>query len=325
MKRKTSLIVWGAVLLLAAYGIYDIVREVRRSYTSCYAHTYSHAIGQMMGPRFDSLAPRGEGIRIGVVDAGFGGLRDDRFTRRLRVADYLDLTDGDTTGFFRDDCDHGTRVTRNIGGFSNDTLLGLACKADYYLVKSDLEHGEPREDERRLCRALAWLAQRQVDVVNISLGYTVFDDFDGYTPQMLKRGGIVGIAAKAEEVGVAKLAQELEIGEMTLRDIVEEIKKPARDPREDAPPVVFRNDVKHFEDLKPDMEMTGTVRNVVDFGAFVDIGVKNDGLVHISELSDRYVKHPLDVVSVGDTVKVKILSVDYDKQKVALTMKGVRN
>lgn len=150
MKRKTSLIVWGAVLLLAAYGIYDLVREVRRSYTSCYAHTYSHAIGQMMGPRFDSLTPRGEGIRIGVVDAGFGGLRDDRFTRRLRVADYLDLTDGDTTGFFRDDCDHGTRVTRNIGGFSNDTLLGLACKADYYLVKSDLEHGEPREDERRL-------------------------------------------------------------------------------------------------------------------------------------------------------------------------------
>ena len=96
MKRKTSLIVWGAVLLLAAYGIYDLVREVRRSYTSCYAHTYSHAIGQMMGPRFDSLTPRGEGIRIGVVDAGFGGLRDDRFTRRLRVADYLDLTDGDT-------------------------------------------------------------------------------------------------------------------------------------------------------------------------------------------------------------------------------------
>ena len=185
MKRKSRLIAWTALLLLAAYGIYDIVREVRRSYTSCYAHTYSHAIGQMMGPRFDSLAPRGAGIRIGVVDAGFGKFRSDRFTRRLRVADYLDLTDGDTTGFFRDDCDHGTRVTRNIGGFSNDTLLGLACDATYYLVKSDLENDEPREDERRLCRALAWLAQQQVDVVNISLGYTVFDDFDGYTPQML--------------------------------------------------------------------------------------------------------------------------------------------
>ena len=123
---------------------------------------------------------------------------------------------------------------------------------------------------------------------------------------------------------IGKMAEELGIGEITLRDIVEEIKKPARDPREDAPPVVFRNDVRHFEELKPDMEMTGTVRNVVDFGAFVDIGVKNDGLVHISQLSDKYVKHPLDVVSVGDTVKVKILSVDYDKQKVALTMKGLK-
>lgn len=102
MKRKTSLIVWGAVLLLAAYGIYDLVREVRRSYTSCYAHTYSHAIGQMMGPRFDSLTPRGEGTASGVVRRRFRRARDDRFTRRLRVADYLDLTDGDTTGFFRD-------------------------------------------------------------------------------------------------------------------------------------------------------------------------------------------------------------------------------
>lgn len=185
MKRKKSLIVWLAVLLPVAYGIYDIVQEIRNSYTSCYMYTYSHAIGQMMGPRFDSLAPRAEGVRVGVVDAGFGGLRDDRFTRNLRVADYLDLTDGDTTGFFRDDCDHGTRVTRNIGGFSNDTLLGLACKADYYLVKSDLEHDEPREDERRLCRALEWLARQRVDVVNISLGYTAFDDFDGYTPEML--------------------------------------------------------------------------------------------------------------------------------------------
>lgn len=157
MKRKTSLIVWGAVLLLAAYGIYDLVREVRRSYTSCYAHTYSHAIGQMMGPRFDSLTPRGEGIRIGVVDAGFGGRATTASRARLQGRGTTsDMTDGDTTGFFRDDCDHGTRVTRNIGGFSNDTLLGLACKADYYLVKSDLEHGEPREDERRLCRALAW-------------------------------------------------------------------------------------------------------------------------------------------------------------------------
>ena len=131
--------------------------------------------------------------------------------------------------------------------------------------------------------------------------------------------------AKSLNQSIAAMAADLGVGELTLTDIIEEMKKPARDPREDAPPVIFRNDVKSFEDLKIDMEMTGTVRNVVDFGAFVDIGVKNDGLVHISQLSDKYIKHPMDVVSVGDTVKVKIISIDYDKKKVGLTMKGLKN
>ena len=148
-------------------------------------------------------------------------------------------------------------------------------------------------------------------------------------PASIRSGGDASIEKKIKRAYPAKsfaqsvshLAQEIGIGEMTLTDIIEEMKKPARDPREDAPPVVFRNDVKNFEDLKIDMEMTGTVRNVVDFGAFVDIGVKNDGLVHISQLSDKYVKHPMDVVSVGDTVKVKIISIDYDKKKVGLTMR----
>lgn len=129
---------------------------------------------------------------------------------------------------------------------------------------------------------------------------------------------------KSYKATIEELAKEMEVGDFTLTDIIEELKKPARDPREDAPPVVFRNDVKKFEDLKIDMEMTGTVRNVVDFGAFVDIGVKNDGLVHISQLSDKYVKHPMDVVSVGYTVKVKIISIDYDRGKVGLTMKGIK-
>lgn len=120
---------------------------------------------------------------------------------------------------------------------------------------------------------------------------------------------------------IEKLAEELEVGPMTLKDIIEEMKKPGRDPREDAPAVVFRNDVRSFEDLKIGMEMMGTVRNVVDFGAFVDIGVKNDGLVHISEISDNYIKHPMDAVSVGDTVKVKIIKIDSDSQKIGLTMK----
>ena len=127
--------------------------------------------------------------------------------------------------------------------------------------------------------------------------------------------------AKSLSQSISAMAEELGTGEMTLSDIIGELKKPARDPREDAPPVVFRNDVKSFEDLKVDMELTGTVRNVVDFGAFVDIGVKNDGLVHISQMSDKYIKHPMDVVSVGDTVKVKIISIDPEKMKIGLTMK----
>ena len=120
---------------------------------------------------------------------------------------------------------------------------------------------------------------------------------------------------------IERMAADLDAGVPTLTDIVAEMKKPGRDPREDAPPVVFRNDVKSFDDLKVDMELEGTVRNVVDFGAFVDIGVKNDGLVHISQMSRKYISHPMDVVSVGDTVKVRIISIDREKQKIGLTMK----
>ena len=154
----------------------------------------------------------------------------------------------------------------------------------------------------------------------------------GITKEDIKGGGAADMDAKIQAAypdrklsgSVKKMAADLGIGEMTLNDIIAEMKKPARDPREDAPPVIFRNDVRAFEDLKVDMELTGTVRNVVDFGAFVDIGVKQDGLVHISQLSDKYIKHPMDVVSVGDTVKVKIISIDPEKQKVGLTMKGLK-
>lgn len=127
--------------------------------------------------------------------------------------------------------------------------------------------------------------------------------------------------AKKLSDSVDKMAADLDLGKPTLVDIIDEMKKPARDPRDDAPPVIFRNDVRSFDDLKVDMELTGTVRNVVDFGAFVDIGVKQDGLVHVSQMSNKFVNHPMDVVSVGDTVKVKILSIDRDKQKISLTMK----
>ena len=154
----------------------------------------------------------------------------------------------------------------------------------------------------------------------------------GLDQDAIRRGGAGDIENRIRLLGLGKsykaalkeLSEEIGVGEYTIKDIIEELRKPARDPREDAPPVVFRNDVRKFEDLKVDMEMTGTVRNVVDFGAFVDIGVKNDGLVHISQLSDKYVKHPMDVVSVGDTVRVKIISIDKERGKVGLTMKGIR-
>ena len=123
--------------------------------------------------------------------------------------------------------------------------------------------------------------------------------------------------------GYKKLSETLGVGILSLKDIVEELKKPGRDPREDMPKPVFRSDVLKMEDLRPEMILTGTVRNVVDFGAFVDIGVKQDGLVHISEICDRFIKHPMQVVSVGDTVKVRILKVDLDRQKVSLSMKNV--
>lgn len=129
--------------------------------------------------------------------------------------------------------------------------------------------------------------------------------------------------AKRYDKALKKLAEELGVGLPTLKDIIDEIKKPGRDPREEMPKPIFRSDVLSFEDLAEGMILTGTVRNVVDFGAFVDIGVKNDGLVHISELSDKYVKHPMNVVAVGDTVQVKIIGVDKNRGKVSLSMKGL--
>ena len=128
---------------------------------------------------------------------------------------------------------------------------------------------------------------------------------------------------KLKTINVPQMAKELGVGEMTLSDIIEELSKPGRDPREDMPKPILRSDVLKIDDLKEGMVLTGTVRNVIDFGAFVDIGVKHDGLVHISEMSDKYVKNPSDVVSVGDIVKVKVIKIDKDRQKVSLSMKSL--
>ena len=146
-----------------------------------------------------------------------------------------------------------------------------------------------------------------------SLGYSV--------DSLIQKESLEKLKEDLSKVDISKLAEELNIGVLTLKDIIDEISKPGRDPREEMPKPILRSDVLKFEDLQEGMELTGTVRNVIDFGAFVDIGVKHDGLVHISEMSDKFIKNPYDVVSVGDIVKVKVIGIDKEKQKVSLSMK----
>ncbi|MBE6661948.1 MAG: RNA-binding transcriptional accessory protein [Ruminococcaceae bacterium] len=143
----------------------------------------------------------------------------------------------------------------------------------------------------------------------------------GYTEADVLGGKLNTLRAEATKYGIKKLCEELSVGEPTLLDMIGELEKPGRDLRDTLPPPVLRDDVLGIEDLKEGMKLTGTVRNVIDFGAFVDIGVHQDGLVHISQISDKYVKHPSDVLSVGDVVEVRVLSVDVKKKRISLTMK----
>jgi len=146
-----------------------------------------------------------------------------------------------------------------------------------------------------------------------NLGYKISDITNKETLREIKE--------KLKNINITKLAVELNVGEMTLTDIIEELQKPGRDPREELPKPVLRSDVLKIEDLKENMILTGTVRNVIDFGAFVDIGVKHDGLIHISEISEKYIKHPSQVLSVGDVIKVKVIGIDLERQQVKLSLK----
>ena len=143
----------------------------------------------------------------------------------------------------------------------------------------------------------------------------------GYKIDDLKAGKLVGLSLLVKDY--KKISSELSVGEITLKDIVKELEKPGRDPRDEMPKPILRTDVLAMEDLQPGMVLKGTVRNVIDFGAFVDIGVHQDGLVHISQMTDKYIKHPLEAVSVGDIVEVKVMSIDLAKKRIQLTMKNV--
>ena len=143
----------------------------------------------------------------------------------------------------------------------------------------------------------------------------------GYSAEDIAGSRLAGLSRQIGDY--KKTAAELKIGEITLRDIVKELEKPARDPRDDMPKPILRSDVLEMKDLKEGMVLKGTVRNVIDFGAFVDIGVHQDGLVHISEMTERFIKHPLEAVSVGDIVDVRVIGVDMKKKRISLSMKGL--
>lgn len=145
----------------------------------------------------------------------------------------------------------------------------------------------------------------------------------GYDLKDVKNGTIDELHSRIEKLGYSDLAKRLSVGEPTLHDIENELLKPGRDPRDELPPPLLRSDVMEMKDLKPGMELKGTVRNVIDFGAFVDIGVHQDGLVHISQITDKYIKHPSEFLSVGDVVTVRVLDVDMNKKRIGLTMKGI--
>ena len=142
----------------------------------------------------------------------------------------------------------------------------------------------------------------------------------GFDIKKVKTSDLQSLMDKAKSYGFSKLCHELSIGEPTLTDIINELMKPGRDPRDELPAPLLRTDVIGMEDLKPGMELTGTVRNVIDFGAFIDVGVHQDGLVHVSKITKKYIKHPSEILNVGDIVKVWVLSVDTDKKRISLTM-----
>lgn len=145
-----------------------------------------------------------------------------------------------------------------------------------------------------------------------------------FTLDDIKNGGIPTLAQKVEEIGVAHAAEKIGVGEPTLKDIVKELTRTGRDPRDELPPPLLRTDVLDIKDLKEGMVLKGTVRNVIDFGAFVDIGVHQDGLVHISQICDKYIKHPSEVLKVGDVISVQIISVDVSKNRISLTCRGIK-
>ncbi len=276
--------------------------------------------------------PLAELVKIDPKAIGVGQYQHDMNQKRL----------GEVLGGVVEDCVNSVGVDINTASAPLlEYVSGISSAIAKNIVKYREEEGS--FSERSQLKKVAKLGPKAYEqcagFLRIAGGKNVFDNTAvhpesynaaesliaelGYTMDDVKENRLGDIDSRMKALDLEKFAKSIEVGVPTLRDIAEEIKKPGRDPRDSVEQPLLREDVMSMEDLKPDMILTGTVRNVIDFGAFVDIGVHQDGLVHISQLSDRFVKHPMDVVSIGDIVKVKVLEVDANKKRISLTMKGI--
>ena len=274
--------------------------------------------------------PLAELIKIDPKGIGVGQYQHDMKQARLDEA----------LGGVVEDCVNAVGVDINTASYILLSYIsGINLASAKNIVKYREENGEftMRSQLLKVPRVGAKAYEQAAGFLRIPGGKEIFDNTGvhpesyeatekllarfGYTKEDVREGKLGDLSEKVQSAGVKTLCAELGVGEPTLNDIVTELLKPGRDIRDSLPPPVLRDDILSLEDLKPDMELTGTVRNVIDFGAFVDIGVHQDGLVHISQLADRYIKHPSEVVKVGDIVTVRVLSVDIAKKRIALTMR----
>ena len=278
--------------------------------------------------------PLAELVKIEPKAIGVGQYQHDMKQNRLT----------DALGGVVEDCVNGVGVDLNTASYSLLSYVsGINSTAAKNIVAYREANGEfksrkqllkvPKIGDKAFTQCAGFLRIPGAKEVFDSTGvhpesYAVADEllhrFD-FTPEDVRSNNLTLLRFKAEQYGIAKLARELGCGEPTLEDIIKELEKPGRDIRDDAPAPVLSTDVLEITDLKPDMQLKGTVRNVVDFGCFVDIGVHHDGLLHISEMSDRYVKSPSELFSVGDVIEVRIKDVDIKKNRISLTRKGMNS
>ena len=275
--------------------------------------------------------PLAELIKIDPKGIGVGQYQHDMKQARLDEA----------LGGVVEDCVNAVGVDINTASYSLLSYIsGINITSARNIVKYREENGEfsNRAQLLKVPRIGAKAYEQAAGFLRVPGGKEIFDntgvhpesyeaaaallEMFGYTKDDVANGNLKELGAKVQSAGLSAVADKLGIGVPTLKDILGELEKPGRDIRDTLPPPVLRDDILSLEDLKPDMELTGTVRNVIYFGACVEIGVHQDGLVHISQLSDRFVKHPSDVVKVGDIVKVRVLAVDVAKKRISLTMRS---